>query len=374
MPDEAAPARVCGVVPILSTRALNRSLLERQLLLRRAKLSATQAIEQLVGMQAQVPTDPYIGLWSRLEGFEAPQLAGLLETRRAVRATAMMRTTIHLMTAGDCLAIRPLIQPVVERAFRHSPFSKALTGLDAHDVAAAGRALLEERPRTIGEVGRALQARWPDRDADALAYAVRYLVPLVQLPPRGMWGKGGRPILAPVETWLGARLAADPSLDDLVLRYLAAFGPATASDVQTWSWLTGMREVIDRLRPRLRTYRDEKGRELFDVEDGPLPDPDTPALVRFLPEFDNMFLSHDDRSRIVDRNWLDQVLMHGFILVDGFLRGVWKLDRKRERTTLVIAAWGAFSAEERSDVEAEGTRLLDFAAADVEVRDIQVTD
>jgi hypothetical protein len=360
--------------PILSTRALNRALLERQLLLRRAKMPAAQAIERLVGMQSQVPTDPYVGLWSRLEGFEAGELARLLENRHAVRATAMLRTTIHLLTARDCIWMRPLVQPVAERAFRHSPFSKALAGLDAHEVAAAGRALLVERPRTIGEVGRELQERWTERDANALAYAVRYLVPLVQLPPRGIWGKGGRPILAPVETWLDAPFEVDPSLDDLGLRYLAAFGPATASDVQTWSWLTGMREVLDRLRPQLRTFRDERGRELFDVEDGPLPDPDTPAPVRFLPEFDNIFLSHDDRSRIVDRNWLDQVLMHGFILVDGFLRGVWKLDRKRERTTLVIAAWGAFSREDRSAVEAEGARLLDFAAAEAEVRDIHVTD
>ncbi len=135
-----------------------------------------------------------------------------------------------------------------------------------------------------------------------------------------------------------------------------------------------MREVLDGLRPRLRMYRDEKGRELFDVENGPLPDPDTPAPVRFLPEFDNIFLSHDDRSRIVDRNWLEQLLMHGFFLVDGFIRGVWKIQRQRERTTLVIAAWGVFSPEERSDVEAEGARLLDFAASDAEVRDIHVTD
>jgi hypothetical protein len=357
-------------VPTVSPRALNRALLERQMLLRRVKMPAAEAIERLVGMQAQVPTDPYIGLWSRLQAFETGELAALLQHRHAVRATALMRTTIHLVTARDCLRVRPLVQPVAERAFRHSPFSKALSGLDLDEVAAAGRALLQERPRTVGEVGRELQEQWPDRDADSLAYAVRYLVPLVQLPPRGIWGKGGRPILAAAESWLGAPLEADPSLDDLVLRYLAAFGPATASDVQTWSWLTGLRGVLERLRPRLRTFRDEQDRELFDVPDGPLPDPDTPAPVRFLPEFDNVFLSHDDRSRIIDRNWLDQVLMHGFLLVDGFMRGVWKINRRRDVATLVIGLWDQITASEREEVEAEAVRLLDFAA-DAGTRDIR---
>lgn len=124
------------------------------MLLRRTKLPAARAIERLVGMQAQVPTDPYIGLWSRLDGFETGELAGLLQNRHAVRAVTMMRTTIHLVTAADCLTIRPLLQPVVERAFRHGPFSKALAGLDIDEVVDAGRALLEERPRTIAEVGR----------------------------------------------------------------------------------------------------------------------------------------------------------------------------------------------------------------------------
>jgi hypothetical protein len=358
--------------PILSARALNRALLARQLLLRRARIPAAEAIERLVGMQAQVPTDPYIGLWSRIEGFQAGELANLLEHRHAVRATAMLRSAIHLLSARDCLRIRPLIQPVVERALRHSPFSKALNGLDPAEVAAAGRALLEERPRTIGEVGRELQARWPERDADALAYAVRYLVPLIQLPPRGIWGKGGRPILAPAESWLGAPFEAAPSIEELVLRYLAAFGPATASDMQTWSWLTGMRDVLERLRPQLRTFRDERGRELFDVQEGPLPDPDTPAPIRFLPEFDNVFLSHDDRSRIIDRNWLEQVLMHGFLLVDGFIRGVWKIDRKRGRATLVIGLWDLLEGTHRDEVEAEAIRLLDFAAADAGTRDIRI--
>ena len=341
------------------------------MLLRRVKLPAARAIERLVGMQAQVPTDPYIGLWSRLEGFETGELAGLLEHRHAVRAVTMMRTTIHLMTAGDCLRIRPLLQPVVERAFRHGPFSKALAGLDIDEVVAAGRALLDERPRTIGEVGKELQERWPDRDADSLGYAVRYLVPAVQTPPRGIWGKGGRPILATAQSWLGQALEAEPSIDEVVMRYLAAFGPATASDVQTWSWLTGMRDVLERLRPQLRTYRDERGGELFDLQDAPLPDPETPAPVRFLPEYDNIFLSHDDRSRIVDRTYLDQVLMHGFLLVDGFIRGVWKTDRKRGDATLVIGLWDRLEAADRAEVEAEAVRLLDFVAADAGTRDIR---
>jgi len=356
---------------VLSPRALNRALLERQMLLRRVKVPAARAIERLVGMQAQVPTDPYIGLWSRVDGFETGELAGLLQNRHAVRAVTMMRTTIHLVTAGDCLTIRPLLQPVVERAFRHSPFSRPLAGLDIDEVVAAGRALLEERPRTIAEVGKELQERWPDREADPLGYAVRYLVPAVQTPPRGIWGKGGRPILATAEWWLGRPLESDASIDEVVLRYLAAFGPATASDVQTWSWLTGMREVLERLRPQLRTFRDERGRELFDLPDAPFPDPDTPAPVRFLPEYDNVFLSHDDRSRIVDRNWVDQVLMRGFLLVDGFMRGVWKIDRKRDAATLVIGLWESLAAQDRTEVEEEAARLLEFAATDMRTRDMR---
>jgi hypothetical protein len=356
---------------VLSPRALNRALLERQMLLRRVKLPAARAIERLVGMQAQVPTDPYVGLWCRLDGFQTGELAALLENRHAVRAVTMMRTTIHLVTADDCLAIRPLLQPVVERAFRHGPFSKALAGMDIDEVVAAGRALLEERPRTNGEVGNELQQRWPERDANSLGYAVRYLVPAVQTPPRGIWGKGGRPILVTAESWVGRRLDADPSIDELVLRYLAAFGPATAADVQTWSWLTGMREVLERLRPQLRTFRDDRGRELFDLPHAPLPDPETPAPVRFLPEYDNIFLSHDDRSRIVDRKFVDQVLMHGFLLVDGFIRGVWKIDRKRDAATLVIGLWEALAAQDRTEVEEEGNRLLEFAASDMRTRDMR---
>jgi winged helix DNA-binding protein len=357
--------------PVLSTRALNRALLERQMLLRRLPLSAFEVMERLVGMQAQTPTDPYYGLWTRLVGFETDELAQLLLERRAVRAVIMMRTTIHLMSARDYLEIRPILDPMVRRQFGYGPFSRALRGLDVDEVAAAGRSLLEEKPRTIGELGKLLRERWPDHDPTSLGYAVRYLVPAVQVPPRGIWGKGGRPVLAAGESWLGQPFEPHPSVERMVLRYLAAFGPATVKDVQTWSWLTGLREVIEGLRPQLRTFRDEEGRELFDVPDGPLPDPETPAPPRFLPEFDNIFLSHSDRSRIVDRKYLDQVLMHGFLLVDGFIRGAWKIDRKREAATLVIGLWDALAAPDRAETEEEAARLLDFAAADARTRDVR---
>jgi len=357
--------------PVLSARALNRALLERQMLLRRVNLPALEAIERLVGMQAQAPTDPYIGLWTRLDEFQHGELATLIAERHAVRAVALMRTTIHLVSAADCLVMRPLLQPVVERAYRYSPFPRAIAGVDLDELVAAGRALLAERPRTISEVGKRLAERWPDRDAGSLGNAFRYLVPLVQLPPRGIWGAGGLPVCDTVESWLGRPLDEAPSLDEMVMRYLAAFGPASAKDVQTWSWLTGMREVLDRLRPRLRTFRDERGRELFDVPDAPLPDPETPAPVRFLPEFDNIFLSHGDRSRIVDPAYRDQVLMHGFVLVDGFIRGAWRIDRTGGNATLVIGPWGKLAAADRRDVEQEGTRLLEFAAADESTRGVR---
>lgn len=341
------------------------------MLLRRTRLPALDAIERLVGMQAQVPTDPYIGLWTRLEGFRTDELAALLTDRRAVRAVMLMRTTIHLVSARDCLALRPLLRPVVERAYRSSPFAKALVGVDMEELVAVGRTMLAEGPRTISDVGKRLAERWPDRSVTALGNAFRCLVPLVQIPPRGIWGAGGLPVSDTDDSWLGRAVDATSSVDELVLRYLAAFGPAAPRDIQTWSWLTGMREVLERLRPRLRTFRDEEGRELFDVPDAALPDADTPAPVRFLPEYDNIFLSHADRSRIVDRAWHRQVLMHGFFLVDGFIRGAWQIDRGKGEATLVIGPWGELAAADRRDVEEEGNRLLAFGAAESPKRELR---
>jgi hypothetical protein len=359
------------VTTVLTRRALNRALLSRQLLLRREKRPAIEVIEHLVGMQAQVPSDPYLGLWSRIEGFHAEELASLITDRRAVRATTLLRTTIHLVSAPDALVLRATLQPVVERQWGYSPFARALAGVDVDEVVAAGRAMLAERPHTIGEIGERLHERWPDHQATDLGYAIRYLVGLVQVPPRGVWGRSGRAVLDTIEQWLGEPLEPNPSVDDLVRRYLAAFGPATAKDVQIWSWMTGMREVLERLRPGLRTFRDEAGRELFDIPDGALPDPETPAPVRFLPEYDNLVLSHDDRTRILDRRFGIDGWLRGSILVDGFVRGTWRHDTKGSVATLLIALFEQVAATDREEVEAEAARVVDFLAADARSREIQ---
>ena len=372
------PRGGAGSGDVLSPRALNRALLERQLLLRRSRLSALDAIELLVGLQAQAPTSPYVGLWARLADFRHDDLARLLLDRRAVRI-ALMRSTIHLVSARDCLILRPLVQPVLDRdLYRNSARGPQLAGIDVAELVAAGRALLDERPLTTAEVGRLLQQRWPDRDAASLAYAIRNLVPLVQIPPRGIWGAGGRTTYATAETWLGRPLAPDPSPADLITRYLAAFGPATIADVQTWSGLTGLRDVVEPLRPRLRTFRDERGRELFDLPDAPRPDPDTPAPPRFLPDFDNALLSHADRTRVIADDHRRRIATRngmppGTVLVDGFVRGTWKVDRRRRSATLLVEPFAPLSAPDQTALTDEAARLLAFVAADAQTREVQIT-
>ena len=361
-----------GSGDVLSRRALNRALLARQMLLRRAELSAAETIEHLVGMQAQAPNAPYVGLWTRLEGFHPGVLAQMITERRAVRVP-LMRTTLHLVTARDCLALRPVVQPVLERGLHTgSPFGRNLVGMDMKALLSAGRALLEEQPRTTAALGKLLGARWPERDAASLAHAVRYLVPLVQLPPRGIWGASGQATRTTVEAWLGRPVASDPTPDEIIMRYLAAFGPASVKDIQAWCWLTRLREVVERLRPRLRVFRDEDGNELFDLPDAPRPDPDTPAPPRFLPEYDNALLSHADRRRIIADEYRERIFTKGAVLVDGFVCGTWKTARQRGAATLHIELFQSLSQDDRAALEEEGARLLTFAAGDAEKHDVQV--
>src|SRR6516165_7127053 len=275
---------------LLSLRGLNRALLNRQLLLRPEPMPedgarngparaerVIETIEHLVGLQAQAPFPPYYGLWSRLAGFRPDDLAGLLLSRQVVRI-ALMRGTIHLVSARDCLLLRPLVQPALDRGLG-TLLSRQLAGVDTAELAAVGRVLVEERPLTFSELGAALSPQWPQHPPAALALGVRALVPLVQVPPRAVWGAAGQAAHTSAQAWLGRPLEASPPLDRLVTRYLAAFGPASIRDAQAWSGLTRLREVADRLRPGLRVFRDEQGTELFDLPDAPRPAPGTPAPV-----------------------------------------------------------------------------------------------
>jgi hypothetical protein len=363
------------VKTVLSRRELNRAVLDRQLLLRRAKIPVHAAVELLCGLQAQATTSWYVGLWTRLEGFTPEPVVALMKARELVRG-ALMRSTIHLVTARDWTKFRPLVQPVIVRSFATN-WAKNLSGCDMEEIVAAGREVLEEKPLTFSALGKRLEERWPDRDGASMAQAVRAYAPLVQPPPRGLWGHSGQAVHAPAEQWLGRPVAAAPSIDDLMLRYLAAFGPAGANDARTWSGLAGLGEVFDRLRPRLRTFADEQGRELFDLLEAPRPDADTPAPVRFLYDYENLLLSHADRARVLDPAYraLLWPMTHqalGSVLVDGFVRANWRVEREKERARVVVTAMPRLAKKDAAAVSAEGMRLLAFLAPDAGRHDVHM--
>ncbi|MET8975202.1 winged helix DNA-binding domain-containing protein [Streptomyces sp. NPDC004539] len=340
---------------VLDARSLNRATLDRQLLLRRSPLTARAAVEHLVGLQAQNVSPPYLALAARLDGFAPVGLARLMTDRDVVRIVTL-RSTIHTHTAEDCLALRPFVQPARERELKL--FRKGLAGVDLDRLTALARDLVEEEPRTLKQLREALGAEWPDADPQSLGVAARCLLPLVQVTPRGVWGESGQAALTTSEHWLGRPAGPAYDAETLVRRYLAAFGPASVKDMQTWAGLTRLRPVFERLRPELLTFHDVHGTELFDLPDAPRPDPATPAPPRLLPEFDNLLLSHADRTRVVPpeywgRTWVGNV-SHPVFLVDGFLAGVWK----RTETALTVQPFGRLTKGEREAVTAEAVRML----------------
>jgi hypothetical protein len=353
---------------VLTPRSLNRALLARQMLLKREALPVTAALERLVGMQAQVPTSPYVGLWSRLAGFRQNDLADLIAARAAVRI-ALMRNTLHLVTADDCLSLRPIVQPLLTRMYRKADPIKLAA------MIASGRAIVEECPCTNTELGLRLQRQFPSYEPATLSYAVRNHLALVQVPPRGLWGQSGPPTLATAESWLGRPVSSSSSADDLVRRYLAAFGPASVADVAAWSGLPGLRETLERLRPELRVFRDERERELFDVADGPLPRASTAAPVRFLPEYDNVLVAYSDRSRIIPPAYHKRVtteLGRPPILVDGLVRGFWSIERRGRAAALDVELFERVTPAVKAAIEREGTRLMAFVAPDAAVRGCRI--
>ena len=355
--------------PTLTLRALNRATLARQLLLERERRDVAETLEHLVGMQAQLPNAPYVALWSRLEGFRPADLSQLVADRRALRML-LMRGTIHLVTAADALVLRPAVQPALERdVYGNSTFGRhRLEGLDMEAVLAAGRELVADGPLTNVQIRDALARRWPDRDPAALGYAVRGLLPMVHVTPRGIWLKTGPIALTTIEAWVGRSVDLVADLDTVVMRYLAAYGPSSVADAQSWSRLTGLREVFDRLRPGLATFQDERGRELVDLPNAPRPDPETPAPPRFLPEYDNVLLAHADRSRFVDDEVRKRIQGEqravGSILLDGVAGGTWTTAESDGVRTLTIRALEPMGDDDRASLADEATRLLAFLAPD----------
>ena len=371
----------------LSPRALNRAALHRQLLLDRAPLTALQAVGHLAGLQAQAPLAPYVGLWTRLAGFRHEELKELI-TERAVLRAHLMRNTVHLVDAGDYLRFRPLYQPVLARHLAGN-FGKNLIGIDLAELAAAAADLLGQIPLTRVELAARLAPRWPDHDPASLAYAASHLLPLVQVPPRGLWGEPNhRAAFMLANAWLAGRdpsaspsppLGLDPTpieqstmLEQLVLRYLAAYGPASVADAQAWSGLSRLREVTDRLGSRLRAFTGPDGAGLLDLPDAPRPDPDVPAPPRFLPEYDNLLLSYAERSRVIPhRRPVPLPPGHGATVGTLLIDGLWQADWKISQGVLEIKPFISLGPADRDGVAAEGERLLGFVAPAIAVRDVR---
>jgi hypothetical protein len=280
-----------------------------------------------------------------------------------------MRGTIHMVTARDAWGLRPLVQPVLDRV-QKTQFGKRLAGLDLDAVVAAGRAFVDMEPRTFKALGDHLLERWPGRDRFALEQTIRTAVPLIQVPPRGLWGRSGPIAHTSIQAWLGAPPAEPADLDGLVTSYLRAFGPASVMDAQAWCGLTRLGAVFDRLRPGLLTFRDESGRELFDLPDAPRPGEDVPAPPRFLYDFDNLLLSYADRTRALSAEAADAVRpaiqepVSTFIL-DGFVAGTWRLEREKPGgpATLRVRPIRPLTKREVAGLTDEGAGLLAFLAA-----------
>lgn len=363
----------------LSPREAGRATLARQHLLQRTSTDALTEIAHLGGMQAQAPLAPYVGLWSRLRDFTTGELSELYRQRQVVRI-ALMRSTIHLVTAQDALAWRPLVDPVIERSTQGA-FARHYQGLDRAALAEAARELTEQQPRTFAELGALLAERFPGRDGAALAQAARARLPLVQVPPRGIWGEGGRIAHTTTRVWLGREPVERPDVEAMVRRYLAAFGPASVMDAQAWSGLTRLREVFDRLRPALHVTADENGTALYDLPDAPRPGPDAAAPARFLPEYDNLLFSHADRTRVNPHGYRLPLFPGngaalGYFLLDGVYSGLWRTTRTGSKRAegsqsaqlpegsvlLTVQHFAPLSAEHRDQLTEEGLRLLAFLA------------
>jgi len=348
---------------MLTLRALNRALLARQMLLARERTTALDAIKQLVGLQAQQARPPFIGLWSRVEGFRREDLTELLTSRKAVRAT-LMRATLHLMSSDDYLAFRPVLQPMLSNGMKSVLQERANLPLD--EIVASAREIFTRQACTFTELRGCLSKAFPAYDERAMGYAVRTSLPLVSTPDSSIWAFSGDPLFTTAECWLGSGLSDSADARSLVLRYLKAFGPATVADVQAWSGMQGLKPVLDSLRPQLVSWKDSRRREYFDVPDAPRPEEDIPAPPRLIAGFDNLVLAHADRSRIIADEYRQRIVTKNLqvlptFLVDGFVAGTWKTEMTKGTATLTISPFQRLPKATKTQLLEEAESLIRFA-------------
>jgi hypothetical protein len=363
---------------LLTLEALSRATLARQLLLERAKLTPAAALERLLAVQAQWPKSPFYALLARLADFERSTLVRAVKKNSIVRGTAF-RGTIFLQLAKDMARFRAALQPALDRVAA-GVVAKKLAANDFDRVVERGRALFAERARTFDDLRKALERESSHKDAvRAMAYLVRMRVPLVQVATDAVWGWPAAADFALAEDVVDTPFAKAADLDALVLRYLGALGPATVADAQTFTGVTGLASVFERLRAKLVTFRDDRGKELFDLPEAPRPPAETPAPVRFLPDFDNVAIGHADRRRFVPEEHRGRVFLPGLVvartvLVDGRVAGTWSVGEKKKTATLEVEPFVALAKKTKLAIEEEAARLLDFAAPDVERRELRFVE
>lgn len=351
------------MVDVLSLRDLNRTTLARQLLLERAPLTVPDALARLVALQGQVPSAPYVALWSRLAAFEREDLTNLLLDRSVVKATSM-RATLHVLRTDDHLHFRPTLAPIFDGAM--TAITKKRGQLVDQDVLlGAVRPYLDEQPRTFAAISAFLAERWPHHDVGAMRYTVRMQLPLVQVPQATGWGFPGNPAFALADSWLGRAADSAPDAAGLVRRYLAAFGPATPVDMQSWTGLGALKPAFDALGDELIVLRDDRKRTLFDLAEAPRPGAAVEAPVRYLAEFDNVLSGHKDRTRFIadhDRPkvYLPALRVAPTVLIDGFVAGVWRIESAKNASRLVVRPFASVPKAAQHELVQEGERLARF--------------
>jgi Winged helix DNA-binding domain len=359
----------------LTHRDLNRATLARQMLLERSDRGIAEAVAFLGGLQAQQTHDPYIGLWSRLVGFRHEDLTALIVDKTLNRATSM-RGTLHLHTADDLLGIRSLVSPFLQQQWK-SNFLRRFGGHDPKKVLAAGRKLLDKSPMRAGDLNKALLEKFPGGEAIALSTLLQLHEVLIQIPPTRIWGNNSAPILTRVENWLPAPHQRPMSRVDLVRRYIRAFGPVTVADMATWSRLNRLGPEFEAIRDELTTFEDVDGRTLYDFADAPRPDGDTPAPVRFLPLYDNVYLGYDNRRRMLSPATAHLInVFENFkpaVLIDGTINAGWTITVKKGAAVLEIEAYRRLLKREIKELEREGLAFLKFMQGEAKSYDLRIT-